>query len=1242
MLALLLVLPVALRAQDSASITGTVTDTSGAVIPGATVTLANPTRGTIYKGTSNSLGSYTINNVDPGPDYKITVEHDGFVTSVVTGLYMNVNATRTQNVSMTAGGQSTTVEVSASNQGVTLDTTDATVGNNFEVQFVQDLPIQIRDSPSALFYIQPGVTLGGAVTGARVDQSNVTVDGLEVNDNATGNFGAIVATAPVDSVQELRGTTAGQLSSAGQGGGAQFELVTRSGTNKFHGNINEYHRDTALEANSWFNNNADPVVPRPPLIRNQFGGNIGGPIKHDKLFFFFNYNQRKDTLSNLVERIVPSDAFRAGTIVYCNSASTSSNCVHSTLSPEQVAARDPQGIGFSPDLLSLISSRYPVANDPSAGDGLTTAGFRFNAPYPYDEKNYVGKVDYNLGASHKVWGRVTFVRTTSTQSAIQFPGDPQTHPFFDKSYAWVVGDTWAIGSNKVNSASYGIVKEDYAFPTTYNPQGTSQFTFGGTGTGGNILSGPYSSAINAQARTMPIPVIRDDFSWIKGRHTWVFGGTFKYENPSSNTILDYDQPLVGLGGNMNTLSQSGPSYAAFPLRPADLSTTSTNKTRYDEALALALGRFGAVTSTFNYDAGGNLLPQGTGSKADFRFYETEIYFGDTWKLTPSLTISYGLRWQNYSVPYEKHGIESLPNLDFDQLFGARLAQSQAGKTGPTDVPFVQYVLGGKANHANGYFEPIYKNFAPRVAFAYNPSWDKKTVFSGGAGIIYDHTVVNAIQYQASQYSYLFQASATHPYGFTSDPVKSLTQDPRFTGISNPPGSAPAPAAIKPPYTPFVDFSGDTPDPFGLSNGQAFNEGVDYHLKTPYSIGMNFGFQHEFPAGFIYKMTYVGRLGRRLLGQADANQLIDFADPVSGQTMGEAFAATEQQIRPSGGNITPTPQPWFENVLGPGSGEAYGFASNTDLVANGLAPLLYRGDFADTVQALSTVPSPYGGALMPYNVGMGSQFSEFTYYTNKGFSSYNGMLVTLHKNPSHGIQFDVNYTFSHSIDNTSYGANSIALGGYGFICDVQRPRLCRGNSDFDATNMLNGDFIWELPLGRGKDFGANMPRWADEIVGGWSFSGLPSWRTGNAFNVQGSAFVAGYANSAPAILVGNRAMLNPHIHKQADGTLVMFSDPDTAVNQFVGPIGFQVGHRNDFRGPSYFNVDLGLGKTFPIWENVALKFRADAFNSTNHPNFSAPANAGSYNDITQNSGGFGVLTTSNGSARVLQLSLRLEF
>ncbi len=1211
-----------LQGQTFASITGTVTDSTGADVPNVYVLLQNPSTGVEFRGSTNGEGSYTISNVPPGPGYKITLSGTGFEPVVITGMYLNVNTTRTQNARLTVGSSQQTVTVSATTEAITIDTVDATVGNNFEVQDLNNLPIQNRDSPSALFYQQPGVTLDGSVTGARTDQSNVSLDGLDVNDLATGQFGAIVGHAPVDSVQEFRGVSASPLSSAGEGGGGQYELVTRSGTNAFHGALVEYHRDTDLEANDWFNNNLG--IDRPPLIRNQFGGNLGGPIKRDKAYFFFDWNSRRDTLSNLVRRVVPTDALRNGGMAYVNDTGGIS-----TLSPSQVASLDPQGIGFNPALLDLFTSRYPKGNDPTLGDGINYEGFDFNAPFPLAENNYVGRVDFNLKETQKLWGRVSFARQDSTQSAIQYPGDPETHPFLDKSYAWVVGHTWTIGTNKINQASFGETTENYNFPDTYNKYGINQWTFGSLPSGGNFLSGPYSSATNAQGRIYPVPVIRDDFSWNKGRHVISFGGTFKYLNPTDYTILDYNSPTVGLGGDLSGLDPSN--------RPSDISTDDSDQADYDAVFAMILGRIQSVGATFNYDAGGNLLPQGTGSRSHYRYYETELYVGDSWKVTPSFTLTYGLRWQNYTVPYEVHGIESVPDTDFKTLFGARLAQSAASVGGiSTDcnstlgqgVPCVSYVLGGKANNGPGYFDPQNHNFAPRVAFAWSPDANRKTVFNGGVAVIYDHTVVNAVQYQASQYSYLFQASANAPT------EGSLETDPRFTGLDSPPPAPEAPTALKAPYTPFVDENGS---PFGLSNGGAFNEGVDKHLKTPYNVQFSLGLQREFKGGYLLKANYVGRLGRNLLAQADANQLVEFIDKQSGQSMSQAFANVSEWVRQNPGvsyKNVPS-QPWFEDegaaagLVTPGD---YGVPTYTSFITGFFRTLAGRGDFADTIEVLNH----YG--LIPDNVGMGSQFSEFTYYTNKGISNYHGLLVTLHKNMKDGLSFDLNYTLSHSIDNVSVIANAPAIGGYGFVCDIVRPNECRGNSDFDVKHYLNGNFLWELPVGRGKQLAGNAPFWLNEAIGGWSISGLPSWHTGNVFFANSNAFVAGYANSAPALLVGSKSDLGMHIHKATDGTLYAFSNERATAKDFAGPIGFQIGSRNSLRGPGFFDLDLGLGKSFPVYkEGVTLKFRADAFNALNHPSFDTPSN-----DITESSTRFGVISATSSTPRVLQLALRLEF
>jgi hypothetical protein len=272
----------------------------------------------------------------------------------------------------------------------------------------------------------------------------------------------------------------------------------------------------------------------------------------------------------------------------------------------------------------------------------------------------------------------------------------------------------------------------------------------------------------------------------------------------------------------------------------------------------------------------------------------------------------------------------------------------------------------------------------------------------------------------------------------------------------------------------------------------------------------------------------------------------------------------------------------------------------------------------------------------------------------GSSNYHGLLLTLDKNISRGLRGEFNYTWSHSIDNTSLSANSNALySGAGYICDILRPRACRGNSDFDVRQEITSNFTYDLPLGRGRSFLSASPRWLDEAIGGWSFSGLPSYLTGLALNVYSDAFLASFDNDVAAIFTGNKSDLKTRINVDR-GTNTVYGFAGGAagatkiLSEFRGPIGLEYGQRNLVRGPGAFFFDAGLGKTFPLFQDrVTLRFRADAFNIFNHPNFGPQAL-----NIVLNASNFGQITSTNVSpatsavaaddARVAQSSLRLEF
>ncbi len=1215
-----------LQAQDISSLTGLVTDSTGAIIKDASVVLVDTKTNTTYPTKTSGSGSYTITAIRPGKGYKVTISAAGFQSFAVDELAIGVGLTVTQNATLSVGA-STTLEVSASNKTATLNTVDASIGNNLDVKILNELPVLNRDSVTVLFDLQPGVA-NGSVTGARTDQTETTVDGLDVNDIAAGQAGngyQVISKAPVDSVEEFRGTVAGQLSSNGPGGGGQFQLVTKSGTNKFHGDINEYHRDAQLAANTYFNDLNK--IAKPPYIQNTYGGAIGGPIFRDKAFFFYDFNQYRIIQSAAVLATVPLDSYRNGTVNYinngpgCTSSSrltTTPACI-SSLTPAQVATLDPQHAGANSALLAYVNTRYPHANDLSVGNGYNTGGFRFNAPFPNNQTTHVLRLDYNLTSTMKLFARGTINRRNGTQSAVRFENDPVSNPFVDRSYSYVAGHIWQIGSNKVNQFQYGTTVTEFNFPSSFRPTGTTSFTFSG-------LTNPFNS-FSEQRRRVPVPEFRDDFNWTKGAHQLSFGGTFKPIKTNSLLRNDYLFPTIGLGGNTSTLNSF--------LRPTNLLNTTTAVGGYDTAFTFALGRVGTVSANYNYDNAGKALPFGTGAIRRYRYYQTEAYFGDSWKVNPSLTLTYGVRYQYYSVPFEAAGAQSEQNLGFDEYFKARQAQSAANASGTTTLPFFVYGLGGKANKGPDVYAPNYKDFAPRFAFSYNPASFRKLVVRGGAGLVYDRTVINAVNFIQDQSSYIFQQTGVvRPYGISGDATNSLLNDPRIGsnfGTNFNLGAAiaaPAPT-IANPFTPNVTN--------GVPNGLAVGRGqnaIDTHLKDPYNITYNLGIQHELPAGFIMQINYVGRLGRRLLAQADVSQLLDTADPISGQSLSDAFTKLTLAARantPTSANPTVhtvANQPFFENQGG---------TNSTQFLYNGNTSTIKLGDFADFVQAAAA-----SGRLKP-NVGITSQFAYNSFLTNKGFSSYNGILLTLQKNFSQGLRFDFNYTWSHSIDNTSLNANAIAANtGLGFVCDVVRPRECRGNSDFDVQTVVNSNFSYDLPVGRNRRFLSSAPVWLDEVIGGWQVAGIPQYRSGLAFGTTTGAFVAGYASNAPAIFNGNRAAVAAHLNKQ-NNTINLFTAGPAAglqtgtTGNFLNPLGFDIGSRNNLRGPSVVQFDASLAKTFPlVGERVSAKFRADAFNVLNHPGFALPGTS------NVNSGTFGQITGVSVAARILQVALRVEF
>ncbi len=401
--------------QSTTLLRGTVTDPQGAVITSAVVTLSNPGTAFNRSVTTDQRGEYQFVQVAPGT-YQIDVEMVGFAKLTRTGVELLVNTPTTLDLHLELGKNTETVNVAA--EASTINTVDASVGNAFSEMQVRELPLETRNVVQ-LLSLQPGVTTNGEVLGARRDQNNITLDGVDVNDNqnaglvaqntTTGNtyqgvnanspnvnsgFNSVLP-VPLDSVQEFRVTVGGEGVDQGRSSGGQVVLITKSGTNQFHGSLYEYNRNTATSANTWFNNQSG--VPVQQLVRNQFGASVGGPIKKDRLFFFVNWEQRIDASSVAQVRAVPSESLKQGLLqVQLTDGSVQ------TLQPSELPQIDPLGIGLNTPYQKILN-QYPVGNDPAFGQdgGLNFSGYRFNAPDDLHEMSWVAKLDYRLDEAGK-------------------------------------------------------------------------------------------------------------------------------------------------------------------------------------------------------------------------------------------------------------------------------------------------------------------------------------------------------------------------------------------------------------------------------------------------------------------------------------------------------------------------------------------------------------------------------------------------------------------------------------------------------------------------------------------------------------------------------------------------------------------------------------------------------------------------------------------------------------------------
>ena len=1354
---IVLSLSVPVAAQSTTSLHGVITDAKGALLPGATVKLSDPKTGFTRTLTSGVDGVYQALQIPPAT-YSVEVTAQGFAPFKRENLALLVSTPATLNVTMQVEGSTVRVEVTG--EAPLVNTQDASIGNAFTERQLIRLPSEGRD-PAAILALQPGVTFigsdkqidqyndsrGGSVAGARSDQTNITLDGLDDNEQLNGLAFQGVLRATLDSLQEFRVTTSNGNADEGRSSGGQVALVTKSGTNDFHGTVYEYNRSNIGEANDWFNKAAEITsgLPNKPgqLIRNTFGATLGGPVQKDRIFLFFAYEGQRRRETTQITQTVPSDLLRTGTIQYlcipstapvnpdpnCFLGSPNTNGINvvsnalisqtdyiAQLSAAQLAAIDPVcsatcplGPGPNPAVMQLwqngigSTKRYPSPNTDTVGDLLDYRGYSFAGSSPEKLNTYIVRLDYKItsNGNHNLFVRGN-LQNDNLFLAPQFPGQPAAAFNTGNNKGIAAGYTALLRPTLINNFRWSLVREGQGFAGV-NSQPYIHF---------RTLSDQLALNSNSEFFNLPVHNFVDDVTWTKGKHTLQFGTNIRLlhnnrngnlQNVSTGITDPFSLPTATVANSGSSLDPSiGPNYPLVDPAFGEL---------YDFAVMGLTGIVTVENAVYNQDKTGAQIAPGALISRHFRSTEGEFYAQDTWRVRPSLVVTAGLRYSLLQPPYEVNGNQAAPSISIGNLFeqraklqlsGQSLSPGQNAVNGLTGgPPPITFGVSGQANGKQPYWSWDYRDLAPRLALAYSPAYEHgwlhrlfgsagKSSVRMGYGLYFDHFGEGLVDTFDREGSFGLTTTETNPYA-----VQTVDCAFRFTGLYNLPqgsycgqemnGVAPGPFPVTPPLG--VNQPG----------GFAIYWGMDDKLKTPYSHVFNFSFSRDMGHNFALEMSYVGRLGRHLLQETDLAFPEDIVDPKTHEDYFHAATTLSKLAQnyanpPAGTSGTPVSQVTTANAgtywedLFPAAGQypglggmvpssqLYGCTGGPDtsgLGANISVTQAMYDTFAcnvgNEIVALQYTDTPtFGGtcfplcstlpgqsAAAPYNFFM-PQFSSLWGWRSSGNSSYNALNITLRHALSRGVQFDVNYTYSKSIDVGSnaerinlfsYGPqatqNGVAgTGGFNSqVINSWQPNALRAVSDFDATHQINANWVVDLPFGRGRTFGSGMGRIANAIVGGWGLTGLYHWSSGLPFSIlAGGGWATNYNLQGQAIETGSPGKVG--VYTDAAGNRMMFPNQQAALAAFRHPFPGESGQRNNLRGPGYFGLDAGLDKDWKIKEGQTLSFAWEAFNVTNAVRFDAAGSSLNF-DLTSVTA-FGLYNSTLTQPRVMQFMLRYSF
>ncbi len=1200
------------------SITGTVHDPSGAVVPNARVTITDAARGTSSTAVTDGSGLYTVRNLPPAT-YTVKVEATGFATYQRPNVVLEVNGNVEvgANLQVATAGQTVTVAEAPP----LLQTEDATTGQTVNRLFINDLPL-VNRNVFDLAFLAPGVSQPPGQTygvgaagggnfatnfvsdGSRNAQADLLLDGVSImnEENNTGITKAIYV-PPVDAVEEFKVQQTNFSAEIGNSGGTVVNVVTRSGTNQFHGELFEFFRNNDLNANNFFANAAG--IGQAHQERNDFGGTFGGPIIRNKTFFFFDYDQVKALSGASAEEGVPSAAEHAGNFgELCgdlrgsfNGAGICSNPGGQIYDPftGTYNAAISGAVNRSPipfdNLATYISPGNPLSPNGNlahvAGNLIDPVAAKLMAGYPNPNLN-VGTAAYNPLAN---WaGNATI---PSTMQSFDIKVD---HHITDNdtlsvrfSHEWFNGVSGANFYNDpyntstqgplTDSAYLGVVN----YTHTFNPTTIMTVSLGY----GHDLSGTSGSASIIpgfnQVSTLGMPAYTNTSGYSAAPSVWIFGGQatgadFNGQIGSQGwSILKYASETAHLIGSIDKVVGNHELKFGAELRRHRINFLQP---RYPAGIYAMDGNGTALNSNGGVGTGGNAFATfltGYSDNAAFvglgnyeippsvatQSFQSGGFIQDNWHASSRLTFNIGLRYD-----LEEPRTERFNRMNY---FDPSAPNPIPGYTGALEF------LGLDGNSRRE-FNTYYGEIGPRFGFAYRLGTN--STVRGGYGIYYDPSDMSASG-TAGNGLQGYEGLTYAPENLPTDPAVPLMflRNPFPLGISQPTGSSLGPAT-------------------GI--GDSVAAPIRTWNKVPQEQSWSFGLEHQLHWGLLVDAEYVGRKGTHLYFNG-ANSL-----DIVPESVANAYRAGQ-----SATYNALVPNPFHGNPL----------VDPTSGLGSGATVPLYQ----------LTLPYPqYSGVS-----------GSFLPVAN---SIYNGVNLRLEKRFSGGVQFLVTYTFQKSMDDSSLGSNgySFITSGGSVLGEVQDPynlRLERSVSQFNIPQIFQFSWVYQIPYGRGQKYGSSLNRVADFFIGGWQANGIYRWDDGLpitlGYNEPGGNAIPTFGNQRPN--------LTAPLQVCGTGNLTQyFCNPQVVTVPLRFVDGTAPRTLPNARTPGTDNLTASLFKSFPLGfrEGARVEFRLEAFNALNRVQFAGPNTT--LQPTGALTGNFGQITSQANLPRQVQLGLKLYF